>query len=122
MSEHNAEQVHHQIKIYIRVFATLAVLTAATVLASRAQFAPALAIFIGLAIAAVKGGLVASFFMHLKTETRWIYGVLLLTAFFFVALFGLMFMTTNDTFGEVVHPDLGTQAADQHETGHDGGH
>ena len=119
MSEHNAEYVHHQVKIYIRVFVTLAVLTTVTVLASRAHFAPALAIFIGLAIATVKGGLVASFFMHLKTEKRWIYGVLLLTAFFFVMLFGMTYLTVNNTFGEVVHPDLGTAAAADH---HDAGH
>ncbi len=122
MSEHNEEHVHNQVKIYIRVFVILTVLTVVTVLVSRAQFGPAMAVFVGLAIATLKGGLVASYFMHLKTEKWWIYGVLLLTAFFFVVLLGVTYMTINDSFGEVVHPDLRMPAADHQDTDHGAGH
>ena len=47
------------------------------------------AITIALLIASVKGGLVASYFMHLVSEKKVIYATLLLTVIFFAALMAL---------------------------------
>jgi caa(3)-type oxidase subunit IV len=43
-------------------------------------------IALALVIAAIKGSLVAAFFMHLLSERRLVYAVLLLTVAFFLAL------------------------------------
>ena len=114
MSGHSEEYVHKQIKTYLMVFGALLVLTVATVAVSYLHVGIGLAVAIGLLIALVKGGLVASFFMHLNAEKRWIYGVLILTAIFFVALFILPITTSNDTFGEKIHYELPKAHDDAH--------
>ncbi len=50
----------------------------------------ALTVAIALFIACVKGFLVAGYFMHLISEKKMIYGILLATVFFFA---GLMYLT-----------------------------
>jgi caa(3)-type oxidase subunit IV len=55
------------------------------------------AITIALLIASVKGGLVASYFMHLISERKMIYTIMGFTAFFFI---GLMFLTLS-SFGDL---------------------
>ena len=77
------------IKLYLAVFGSLMILTIITVLVSYWHLQPLAAITIGLAIATLKAGLVAAFFMHLKNERVLIYGLLGLTAFFMVILFTL---------------------------------
>ena len=79
----------HHIANYRKVFIFLLIGTAITVWASYMEFnvqnSIAGAIFVGLTIAFIKGYLVAANFMHLNSEKKMIYWILLLT-FFFLAL------------------------------------
>jgi hypothetical protein len=51
-------------------------------------------------IATFKGSLVAGYFMHLFAERKTIHWVLVLTAFFFVAMLGLIMWTHRDQQGQ----------------------
>lgn len=79
----------HSVKPYLVVFGALLALTLITVFVSYLHLARGPAIALGVTIAALKAGLVAAFFMHLKGENRLIYWVLGVTAFFMVVLFTL---------------------------------
>ncbi len=84
---HSPEEINREIRVYLIVFAALAALTGLTVFACYGLKVPVhTAILIALAIACVKGFLVAGFFMHLLSEKKLIYGVLALTVFFFAVL------------------------------------
>jgi len=84
---HTPEEIKREIRVYLYVFASLAVLTALTVWACYGLKMPVhYAIMIALAIACTKGFLVAGFFMHLLTERKLIYSILMLTVFFFAVL------------------------------------
>lgn len=98
MSEHNMDDIKSHVRVYILVFAALAVLTIVTVGASYLDLSTGEAIFLALTIATVKGSLVASYFMHLISEKALISWILILTvAFFFV----LMFIPTISFFDQV---------------------
>lgn len=99
MSDHeNAHDFQKHVKRYLFVFYALIVGTVVTVLASRVHLnSVALTIAIALFIACVKGFLVAGYFMHLISEKKMIYGILLATVFFFA---GLMYLTIWS-----MHPD-----------------
>ena len=86
MSGHSTEAVQKQVKIYIRVFVTLGILTVLTVGVSYLKLPLALAIAVALFIAAVKSSLVAAFFMHLVSEKKIIYYILALAFCFFIVL------------------------------------
>jgi cytochrome c oxidase subunit IV len=47
----------------------------------------------------MKGSMVASIFMHLSHEKKWIYGALLLTVVFFIVLLFVPLATVSDTIG-----------------------
>jgi cytochrome c oxidase subunit IV len=79
-----------QLRTYITVFASLMALTAVTVGVSYLHLNTAAAIIIALSIATMKGSLVASYFMHLISEKRYIYLLLIFSGFLFVALMGLI--------------------------------
>ena len=98
MSEVHPHDFHFKehVRAYINVFLALMVLTVTTVAASYFHFVIPLAIMVALAIAIVKGSLVASFFMHLIGEKKIIYWVLLLTGVFFVALMFLPLLNYLD--------------------------
>ena len=84
---HSPEEIRREIRVYLYVFAGLAVLTGLTVFACYGLKVPVhTAIAIALAIACVKGFLVAGFFMHLLSEKKLIYSILILTVFFFAVL------------------------------------
>jgi cytochrome c oxidase subunit 4 len=97
---HNSpEHIKKEMRVYLIVFGALAVLTGATVYACYGLRMPVhYAIMIAVAIATVKGFLVAGFFMHLLTEKRLIYGILLLTVAFFAALLWLPVHDVIDKF------------------------
>jgi len=80
----------HHIANYRKVFIFLLIGTTLTVLASymelSVQNSIAGAIFVGLTIAFIKGYLVAANFMHLNSEKKMIYWILLLTIFFLLLL------------------------------------
>ena len=86
MSELTPEEIRHHIKIYIRVFAALAILTVLTVAVAYFHLPIFWAVLIALSIASVKGSLVAAFFMHLVSEKRIILYILLAAAFLFPVL------------------------------------
>ena len=98
MSE-SAEHVRQHIKLYWKIGITLLVLTAVTVGVSYIEFAVPLTILVALIIAATKGSLVASYFMHLVGERKAIYWALLLTAFFFIVLIFIPILGHTNTFG-----------------------
>ena len=59
----------------------------------------ALAVAIAMLIAGVKGTLVACYFMHLVSERKALYSILVLCVLFFVMLLFLPAVTTNETDG-----------------------
>jgi len=79
---------------YYAVFVALLGLTAITVGVSYLKLNRPLAITVALIIASVKAGLVAGVFMHLISEKKVIYAVLLLTALFFLLVLLLPSFTT----------------------------
>lgn len=87
----DAHDVKKDVRKYLLIFGALIVGTIVTVLVSFVDFGhPMLNILIGLSIASVKAFLVAGYFMHLISERKMIYGILLATVFFFA---GLMYLT-----------------------------
>lgn len=80
------EAIRKEIRRYLMVFGALAVLTIVTVAIAQLQLPSWQAVALALAVATVKGSLVAAFFMHLVSERKLIYGVLALTVFFFGVL------------------------------------
>jgi len=72
-----------------------------------------IAIAVALVIAIIKGSMVASVFMHLNNEQRWIYGALVLTVFFFIVLMCLPLFTTLDTIGTPIQA-ISTEHAGGH--------
>ena len=80
----------HHIANYRKVFIFLLIGTTLTVWASYMDFnvqnSIAGAVFVGLTIAFIKGYLVAANFMHLNSEKKMIYWILLLTIFFLALL------------------------------------
>jgi len=94
MSEH-AHDIDRDVKIYIGIFLALMVLTLVTVGAWKFLDLPlGMTVTIALIIAAVKGSLVAGFFMHLISEKKLIYWVLALTVVFFLTLLLLPVLTS----------------------------
>ncbi len=89
MSESEAALVKQHVRVYVMVFAALAVLTIVTVAISYLHLPTSYAIGIALVVATVKASLVALYFMHLISEEKVILWLLLLCAAFFVALMAL---------------------------------
>ena len=94
MSDHT--DIDRQVRTYIVVFITLMALTLITVAISRLHLPIPIAITIALIVASVKGGLVASYFMHLISERKLIYWVLAVTVAFFFAVLLLPLWTHFD--------------------------
>jgi cytochrome c oxidase subunit 4 len=86
MAGHSAEDIKKETRVYILVFVALAALTLVTVGVSYLDLGVGAGIALALFIAAVKGSLVAAYFMHLISERKLVYAVLILTLVFFVAL------------------------------------
>jgi len=103
MSDHAAAGHHDvdidkHVRIYITVFVTLMALTIITVAISRVHLPVPIAVTIALLVATIKGSLVACYFMHLISEKKLIYAVLLLTVVFFAALLALPAVTHENGF------------------------
>jgi cytochrome c oxidase subunit 4 len=95
------EAIRKSIRTYGIIGGLLLVFTAITVGVNQFHLAVPLAITVALIIATMKGSMVASVFMHLSHEKKWIYGALLLTVVFFVVLLFLPLATVSDTIGTV---------------------
>ena len=98
MTGDHAVDIDRHVRIYITVFVALMVLTIITVAVSRFHLPLPIAVTVALIVATVKGSLVACYFMHLISEKKLIYAVLVLTAAFFVALLALPVATVNDGY------------------------
>ena len=100
MSSHSdPAAIQKSIRTYYKVGAALLVFTVITVAVNRLHLGVAAAITVALIIATMKGSMVASIFMHLSHEKKWIYGALILTVVFFIALILLPNLTVSDTIG-----------------------
>ncbi len=87
MADTHPHDLSRQVKIYICVFIGLLVGTILTVAMYYVHFASmAVTVTIALFIATVKGFLVAGFFMHLISERKAIYTILIAAVIFFTAL------------------------------------
>ena len=96
-SDH-AVDIDKHVRIYITVFVALMVLTIVTVAISYLHLPVALAVTVALLVATIKGSLVACYFMHLISEKKLIYAVLLLTVVFFAALLALPVITHDNGY------------------------
>jgi cytochrome c oxidase subunit 4 len=74
------------VRTYILIFITLMALTFVTVAISRLDLSTPAAVALALAVASVKGGLVAGYFMHLLSERKLIHWVLWFTVTCFIAV------------------------------------
>ena len=92
-------EVKKSIRTYMIVGAILYVGTAVTMAVNQVHLVVPLAITVALIIATVKGSLVASIFMHLNHEKKWIYGSLILTVIGFFILLSVPFFTVSDEIG-----------------------
>ncbi|MFQ5628835.1 MAG: cytochrome C oxidase subunit IV family protein [bacterium] len=99
MSDSHAEEIKKHVKTYIVVFGALAVLTIVTVAVSYLDINVTAAITVALVIAATKASLVAAFFMHLISEQKLVYWVLILTGVFFIVLIILFVSAYHDQLG-----------------------
>ena len=98
MTGDHAVDIDRHVRVYITVFVALMVLTIITVAVSYLDLSMAVAVPVALFIAIVKGSLVAGYFMHLISEKKLIYAVLVLTVVFFAALLALPVITQSNGF------------------------
>jgi cytochrome c oxidase subunit 4 len=90
------EDVKKHVRVYMTVFGALAVLTVVTVGVAYLHLPIWPALIIALIIATIKGGLVASYFMHLISEKKVIYWVLVVTFVFLICMFLLFISAHHD--------------------------
>jgi len=98
MTSDHAADIDRHVRVYITVFVALMALTIITVAISRLHLREPIAVTVALLVAIIKGSLVASYFMHLISEKKLIYAVLVLTTFFFAVLLALPVVTHSDGF------------------------
>ncbi len=102
MSGSSVQEIKKEIRVYITVLISLAVLTGVTVGVSYFHLPAAQAIILALFIAMIKGSLVVCYFMHLISERKLVYLILLVTVFFFFGLLLLpLFNFHDDLFGTI---------------------
>lgn len=92
---HHADIDRH-VRTYILVFMSLMALTFVTVAISRIDMPVPMAIAAALVVASIKGGLVASYFMHLISERKLILWVLGFTVVCFLAVLLIPIWTDLD--------------------------
>ncbi len=95
----DSSDIRKSVRKYFMIGAVLYAFTVITVAANQVQLALPFAVTVALIIAVSKGSMVASVFMHLSHEKRWVYGALLLTVAFFLVLMAVPIFTTMDTIG-----------------------
>jgi len=91
------------VRTYLMVGAALYAGTIITVAVNQVHLAVPLAITVALIVASIKGSLVASVFMHLSHEKKWIYGPLVLTVIGFFVMLLLPVLTASDQIGHPLH-------------------
>ena len=83
VDSHTQEELRKHVRTYMMVFGALLVLTMVTVGVKYLHLPVLPAILVALAIAIVKGSLVACYFMHLISERKLILLLMLASVFFF---------------------------------------
>lgn len=99
MTEHTTGEIKKETRIYLLVFAALGVLTVVTVAVSYLHLTAAMGLIVALLIASAKGFLVAGYFMHLLSERKFIFSILILTAIFAIALVFLPLFAVANSIG-----------------------
>ena len=97
-STDHAADIDRHVRVYITVFVALMVLTVVTVAVSRFHLPVRIAVTVALLVATIKGSLVACYFMHLISEKRLIYAVLIITVIKFIALMALPVITHGNGY------------------------
>ncbi len=110
----DSAEVKKSTRTYVMVGLALLVFTAITVAANRFHFGVPVAVTVALLIATMKGSMVASIFMHLSHEKKWVYGALILTVLGFLVLMTVSIFTVSDSIGKAV-PAIGGGAAGGHQ-------
>ena len=105
------ESIRKSLKTYWMVGAALFVFTGITVAVNQVHLAVPFAITVALVIAATKGSMVASIFMHLSHEKKWVYGALILTVIGFAILMLVPSLTINDSIGTPIHVEAPAEHA-----------
>jgi cytochrome c oxidase subunit 4 len=90
--------------VYLRVGAALLFLTVITVAVSQFDFGE-FNLIVAMAIAALKGILVALFFMHLKYDNKF-YMIIFTTALIFLAVFIILTMMDTQTRGDIYNYEM----------------
>jgi cytochrome c oxidase subunit 4 len=98
MTSDHAVDIDKHVRVYITVFVALMVLTIVTVAISRLHLSVPIAVTVALLVAIIKGSLVACYFMHLISEKKLIYAVLVLTVAFFIVLMTLPVVTHSNGY------------------------
>jgi cytochrome c oxidase subunit 4 len=88
------------LRVYVAVYAALLVLTGVTVGVSLLDLGRP-AIYVAMAVAVVKAGLVVGYFMHLKFDVRF-NALVFLSALLFLAIFFVLTMIDLGTRADVV--------------------
>lgn len=96
---HDHADIDKRVRGYLIIGASLLVLTGITVAVAWLELPVKAAIALALVIASFKASLVAGYFMHLISERKMIYGVLIVTVAFFIFLLFLPVLTNLDHFG-----------------------
>jgi caa(3)-type oxidase subunit IV len=105
------EAIKKSVRTYWMIGAALYVFTVITVAVNQVHLAVPLAVTVALIVASLKGSMVASIFMHLSHEKKWIYGSLILTVAGFLILMSVPIFTISDTIGTPVHHEVPHAAA-----------
>ena len=99
MTADHAADIDRHVRVYITVFVALMALTIITVAISRLHLPVHVAIAVAMFVATIKGSLVACYFMHLISEKKLIYAVLVITVIKFIVLLFLPVFTQTNTYG-----------------------
>ena len=95
---HDPAEIDRHVRVYITVFVALMALTIVTVAISYLHLRPAMAITVAMFVATIKGSLVACYFMHLISERKLIYAVLVITVIKFAVLLALPVFTHSSGY------------------------
>lgn len=86
----HAEDIKKHVRVYIAVFAALAVLTVVTVGVGYLHLPIIPALVVALLIATLKGGLVAAYFMHLISEEKVIHWLVWMSLGLLITMFAIV--------------------------------
>ena len=97
------ESIKKTIRTYWMIGGALFGFTVITVAVNQIHLAVPMAVTVALIIATMKGSMVASVFMHLSHERKWVYGALILTVVGFIILMTVPMFTLMDHIGTPIH-------------------